>query len=95
MSVYAIAQGRVDDHDKFEKYVELAIPTLETHGARVLALDETPLEIEGHAEFPRTVILEFDTADAFQSWYDSPEYQAARKHRIAASVGTFILVAGL
>jgi uncharacterized protein (DUF1330 family) len=95
MSVYAIAQGRIDDRKAFERYVELATPTLQTHNARILAVDEAPTSIEGTIDYPRTVILEFDSADAFHAWYDSPEYVAARQHRIAASAGRFILVTGL
>ncbi len=95
MTVYAIAQGRINDRDAFDDYVAHATPTLEAHSVKVLALDESPTMIEGEAEFPRTVILEFENADAFHRWYNSPEYQAAREHRLAASVGTFILVNGI
>lgn len=94
MSVYAIAQGRITDRKALNEYIAHAVPTLEAHAVKVLALDETPTMIEGEAEFPRTVILEFDNADAFHRWYNSPEYQAAREYRLAASVGTFILVNG-
>ena len=50
--------------------------------------------MEGEIEYPRTVIVQFDSAAAFYRWYDSPEYREARKLREHAAVGTFILVRG-
>jgi uncharacterized protein (DUF1330 family) len=94
MKVYAIAQGRVDDREQFDRYIAASIPTLETHKAVVLALDEMPDVVEGDVSYPRTVILQFESADAFYGWYNSPEYTAARKLRETASTGTFILVQG-
>ena len=95
MTVYAIAQGRIENRDAFNEYVALAVPTLEAHNVKVLALDEAPTMVEGETEFPRTVILEFENTDAFHRWYNSVEYQAARAHRLNVSVGTFILVNGV
>ncbi|MEC9375965.1 MAG: DUF1330 domain-containing protein [Pseudomonadota bacterium] len=95
MSVYAIAQGRVDDQKKFNQYIELAVPTLEKHKVKTIALDESPVLIEGNVDYPRTVILEFTDKAAFDKWYKSPEYQKAREHRVSAAFGTFILVNGI
>ena len=94
MPVYAIAQGRIVNRQQFDLYVAAAIPTLQAHRVRLVALDETPAVIEGAIEYPRTVILEFESERAFHDWYDSPEYTAARQLRRHASLGTFILVNG-
>lgn len=95
MTVYAIAQGKIEDPEKFARYMAEAMPTLEPHNAKVLALDETPIVIEGTVDYPRTVIVEFESEAAFRRWYDSPAYQAALALRLDASVGTFILVKAL
>jgi uncharacterized protein (DUF1330 family) len=95
MTVYAIAQGRVSDRQQFNRYLEKSGPTLAEHGARLLAVDETPAMIEGEIDFPRTVILEFDSTEHFQRWYDSAEYRAARKLREMAADGRFMLIQGL
>ena len=92
MTVYAIAQGKIKDRERFDRYVAEAIPTLTAHNVKVLALDESPVIVEGSVDFPRTVVLEFESADAFHHWYDSPEYTAAREHRLNSARGTFILV---
>jgi uncharacterized protein (DUF1330 family) len=95
MTVYAIAQSRINDPAAMEKYVAAAGPTLKAHDVKLLALDETPAVIEGTLDYARTVIIEFNDANAFHAWYDSPEYQAVRELRRNAAVGRFILVNGL
>jgi uncharacterized protein (DUF1330 family) len=95
MKVYAIAQSRVTDPEQLNKYVAAASPTLAAHKIKILAYDEAPVVIEGVVDQPRTVILEFDSRQAFYDWYESPEYQAARELRLDAAVGHFILVQGV
>jgi len=95
MTVYAIAQASVDDQETLDEYVAAAMPILQAHQVKILSFDEAPTMIEGRVEHPRTVILEFESERAFHTWYESPEYQAARKLRENASRGTFILVKGL
>ncbi len=43
-----------------------------------------PNRLEGQAPDGWTVILQFPSVDAAQSWYDDPEYVAARPFRIGA-----------
>ncbi len=95
MTVYAIAQGKIKDREKFDQYMAEAILTLQAHNAKVLAVDETPIVIEGAVDYPRTVVIEFESEAAFRRWYDSPEYTAARQTRLDAAQGTFILVKAL
>ena len=95
MSVYAIAQSQITDEALLEQYVEAAMPTLTAHGVKILAFDAAPKSIEGTLEYPRTVVLEFESEQAFNQWYESPEYQAAKKIRKDASIGTFTLVQGM
>lgn len=94
MAVYAIAQGRIGDPQRFNEYLARSGPTLQAHSVKLLAIDESPLVIEGTTDYPRTVILEFESVGHFHRWYDSPEYADARQFREGASVGRFILVKG-
>ncbi len=71
------------------------MPTIQACGARVLAFQESPEVVEGEVERPRTVILEFESREAFRAWYDSPEYQEILPLRLKSAPGTFILVDGL
>jgi uncharacterized protein (DUF1330 family) len=95
MKFYAIAQSRVTDSEQLNKYVAAASPTLAAHNIKILAYDEAPIVVEGALELPRTVILEFDSRQAFYDWYESPEYRAARELRLDAAIGHFILVQGI
>ncbi len=95
MPVYAVAQGRIENRKMLDEYVGKVIPTIQAHGGRVIGFDESPDVVEGKIEFPRTVILEFESRDAFREWYDSPEYQAVLPLRLESTPGTLILVNGL
>ncbi len=95
MPVYVVAQGRIENRKLIDDYVGKALPTIQAHGGRVLGFDETPEMVEGTVDHPRTVILEFDSREAFRAWYDSPEYQAILSMRIEGAPGTLILVKGL
>jgi uncharacterized protein (DUF1330 family) len=95
MSVYVIAQNRVDDAEKLGRYAAQALPTIQAFGGRVLGFDGAPEVVEGDVTLPRTVILEFDSNEAFRRWYDSAEYQEILPMRLESAPGTLIVVNGL
>lgn len=95
MAVYVIAQGRIEDRTKLDEYVGKVLPLIQAHGGRVVAFDENPTVVEGEVAHPRTVVLEFASHEAFQGWYDSPEYQAALPLRLESTPGTLIVANGL
>lgn len=95
MSVYVIAQGRIEDPDMLGQYLAKVIPTIQTHGGRILGFDESPEVVEGDVAFPRTVILEFSDRETFRRWYDSPEYQEILPLRLESTPGSLIVVDAL
>lgn len=95
MSVYVVAQGRIEDRAKLDEYVGKALPTIQAGGGRVVAFDEAPEVVEGDVAHPRTVILEFESREAFRAWYDSADYQAILPLRLASTPGTLIVANGL
>ena len=95
MSVFVVAQGRIEDRDKIDEYVAKIMPTMKGSGGRLLGFDETPDMIEGEVSHPRTVIAEFPSKEAFQKWYDSEAYQAILSLRLEGAPGTLILVDGI
>ena len=94
MSVYVIAQARIENHELLDQYVAKVIPTIESHQGRIVAFDEEPEVVEGPIEHPRTVILEFPSMTAFQAWYDSPEYQEILPLRLKSTRGTLVVAKG-
>ena len=95
MPVYVVAQNRIENRKMLDEYVGKALPSIQAHGGRVVAFDESPEVVEGSIEHPRTVILEFQSHDAFREWYDSAAYQAVLPLRLEAAPGSLIVVKGL
>ena len=62
---------------------------------QLLAVDEVPKVLEGEWTNTRIVIASFPDADAFNAWFQSPEYVELAKHRKAGSKGPILLVQGL
>jgi uncharacterized protein (DUF1330 family) len=95
MAVYVIAQGRIEDREMLDQYVSQVLPTIRAGGGRILAFAEAPEVVEGEVEHPRTVILEFESKQAFRAWYDSAEYQEILPLRLDSTPGSLIVVDGL
>ena len=95
MAVYVISQSTVEDRDKLNQYAAAAAPTIPAHGGKVIAYDDAPTVVEGSIDRPRTVMLRFESQEAFQQWYDSPEYQEALPLRLESAPGSLIIVNGL
>ena len=91
MSAYFIASYRITDPTGYESYVPAVMPTLLAADCEVLAADYASHIIEG-APGEVTVILKFASKEAGLAWYNSPEYQAIKHHRIDNSEGTAVLV---
>lgn len=95
MPVYVVAQGRIENREMLNEYVAKALPTIQSGRGRVLGFDESPEIIEGEIEHPRTVILEFESQEAFRAWYDSEAYQAILPLRLDSTPGSLIVVDGV
>ena len=95
MSTYLVVNSTIDDPKLLDEYVQAAGPSLGIVPVNVLAVDTDCKTIEGEPAGPRTVILEFDSEEDFQTWYDSPEYRAIIGMRHASTTGFGVLVKGL
>jgi len=95
MSVYVIAQCKIENRALLDQYGAKVVPTIESHQGRVIVFDEEPEVVEGPIEHPRTVILEFPSMAAFHAWYDSPEYQEILPLRLKSTRGTLIVAKGV
>src|SRR5437660_12544812 len=61
MSIYVIAQGKVENRGLLDQYVTKVIPTIESHQRRLIAFDDEPDVVEGSMEHRRSVIVEFQS----------------------------------
>ena len=92
---YWIAHVEVTDPDQYVHYVDGAKAAFEKYGATFLARGGEAEEVEGALGRSRHVVIEFPSLQAARDCYHSPEYQAAREHRLHAGIATVTLIEGL
>ena len=94
MSAYMIAQIDVTDLEEFKKYAALAGAVTEKFGGKYLARGGATEALENYETGDRVVIIEFPDLVTARAWYESDDYQSARKIREDAAVGKFLIVEG-
>ena len=81
MPVYLVSNVEVFDRDKFLNYQKPGRAAVFQYGGKFLAEGAAPEPIEGDWSPKRMAIVEFPTAEDARTFYNSPEYQAAREQR--------------
>jgi uncharacterized protein (DUF1330 family) len=95
MSAYVIALINVTDQEGYAPYRDMATASIAQYGGKYLARGGSSEVLEGETDANRFVIVQFDTYDQAKTWFDSPEYEAAKPHRRRNSTSTLMLVEGL
>ena len=96
MTAFMIARVNVTEPDQFKQYAERAGAATAKFGGKYLARGGDLLGLENHEdEGKRVVIIQFPTMEDAQAWYNSPEYQDAKKYRENAAFGRFMIVDGV
>lgn len=90
---YMIANYDIKDLATFQAYMGAAGPLAPKYGGKVIVFNLKAPAVEGK---PRSVmaIAEFPSLADAQRFYNSPEYTAAKKFRLAATEGTVIITEG-
>ncbi|MNF85517.1 hypothetical protein D3C84_679160 [compost metagenome] len=90
---YMIANYDIKDQATFQAYMEAAGPLAPKYGGKVIVFNLKAPAVEGK---PRSVmaIAEFPSLADAQRFYNSPEYTAAKKLRMAATEGTVVITEG-
>ncbi|MCB1448709.1 MAG: DUF1330 domain-containing protein [Nitratireductor sp.] len=91
---YWIAHVDVHDPERYKLYVEGARQAFIDHDARFIARGGEHELLEGDIGGARHVIIEFKDLATARACWNSPVYQAAREHRLAASKGSVLIVEG-
>jgi uncharacterized protein (DUF1330 family) len=94
MVYYFIAQIRIKDKQEYQKYIDKAEAVFKKFKGSYLAVDDSPIVLEGHWDYTRTVLIKFDCKNDFDAWYHSDAYQKILKHRLKAATCDTILVKG-
>lgn len=95
MTAYAVfIRDKLTDPAEFQAYSETVGETFKGHPAKILAAYGKQEKLEG-IEPDGVVIIEFPDITSARVWYDSPEYQAAAKHRWKAASYNVVIVEGV
>ncbi len=94
MPAYVIAMMTVTNPEAYEGYRGLAGPAVAKHGGRFLARGGRHEVLEGSFPGSRVVVLEFESFEKARTFYDSPEYRAAREKRHGAAAFNLLVVDG-
>jgi uncharacterized protein (DUF1330 family) len=97
MAAYVVGQVTVHDAEAYDEYRKRASVAVEKYGGRFLVRGGRVLNLEGEEPTTRNVILEFDSIETIERWFNSPEYQDAKTYRIdpKVAVGNFMALEGL
>jgi uncharacterized protein (DUF1330 family) len=90
---YMIANYTITDQAGYNKYMEEAGPLAPKYGGKIIVFNLNAIAVEGE---PKSVmaIAEFPSLADAQRFYNSPEYTAARKFRVASTEGSVIITEG-
>jgi uncharacterized protein (DUF1330 family) len=86
MPGYVITNYTINDPETFEKYPPAVGPTLAQYGGKLLVADQGVRAVEGSPK-PVIVVIEFESVEAAQRWYDSAENTAVKGLRTSATEG--------
>ena len=95
MAAYVIVDSKVHDPETMKNYGAKVGETLKKYGGRPIVAGDAIDVKEGNWTPTRVVVLEFESAAAAQTWYNSQEYQEILPIRLAAADDNFIIVDGV
>jgi uncharacterized protein (DUF1330 family) len=91
---YVIGQIDVSNPQQYGEYAKQSPDIIAKHGGRFLARAGRTVTLEGTPARSRVVIIEYPSFERAQGWFNSPEYQKAKKAREGAANAQFIVVEG-
>jgi uncharacterized protein (DUF1330 family) len=94
MPAYVIAETDVHDAERYERYRAAVPEIIAAFGGRFIARGGDLAVLEGEWHPKRLVLLEFDDLEAARRWYESPEYQDAKRLRDGAATLNVVAVQG-
>ena len=90
---YLVAHISVHNKEGFEKFRQMAGPTIAEYGGKVLVREPNPDVREG-TKSGIALVIEFESIDIARKFYESEKYQAAKAVRELAADTHLILVEG-
>lgn len=94
MNYYFCAYIRIKNQEEYQKYLDGVDEVFEKYKGEYLAVDESPILLEGEWNFTKAVLIKFNTKQDFEAWYYSDEYQKILKYRLLSADCDSILITG-
>lgn len=94
MPAYVVVQIAIDDPADYERYKELAPPSIAAYGGRYVVRGGHNEVLEGTWHPARLVVLEFPSMERARAWWSSPEYAAAKGLRQRCARTDMLLIEG-
>ena len=91
---FLISRPVVHDDDLWQQYARQAVPLATSYGGSYIVKSREVSALDGTFAGGMVVIMRFPDIDQFHAFWNSPEYQALRDIRLAASTGDVWLVPG-
>jgi len=100
MTVYALAQLRIHDAERYGRYMNNFVAryaeVFGKFGGKLLAADDAPRVLEGEWwDRNKVVLMEFPDVEAFTAWASSPEYNEIAIDRVAGAEAIVLLIKGM
>jgi uncharacterized protein (DUF1330 family) len=95
MAAYVVVEIVVTDPQVYEEYKRLAPPSIAAYGGRYIARGGETRVLEGEWAPKRLVLLEFESLERAQAWWDSPEYAEAKSMRQRSANTKMVAIEGL
>jgi len=95
MSAYLVVDVHRTDVERASRYSARSGPSVERHGGRYLARGGPAAILEGDWDPDRLVVIEFDSVEAAQDWYDSEDYREIRTMREGAGEWRMVVIEGV
>ena len=92
---YIVGQIDVTNPQQYSEYTKLTPAIMEKFGGRFMTRGGKAETLEGVPAKGRVVVIEFPSYERAREFYNSVEYQTAKKARAGAATVQFVLVEGL
>jgi uncharacterized protein (DUF1330 family) len=92
---YIIVETDIHDPEQYEHYKQASPAAVAAGGGRFIVRGGELAVLEGDWQPKRLVLLEFPDLDAAKQFYESPEYQAAKRLREGAAALRMVAVEGV
>ncbi|SEF66669.1 DUF1330 domain-containing protein [Algoriphagus boritolerans] len=92
MPAFVLVEVNIQDPLVYEEYKKLTPSSVEAYGGKFVIRGNPVQVMEGSWNYDRLVLLEFPSKEIALEWYNSKEYQKAKKIREKASSANFFIV---